>query len=130
MRRASARCLRSGRPQLLPRSSGGRVPALEIFINTFAASRHIINGEIEKLEEVIDQGMALGMQRMDNSICELFLQQVISQDVAMARAISPDRLYQLMTNEVDEQTNSEQQGTTISDDVEVGGQEAIEEADA
>ncbi len=58
--------------QLVKRRDGnGRVPALEILINTSAAANLIRQGKLEQLQNVIQSGGAVGMCTMDGSLKRL-----------------------------------------------------------
>jgi twitching motility protein PilT len=58
--------------QLLQRSDkGGRVAALEILLNTPAASNLIRQGKLDQLENTMQAGGAFGMRTMDSAIQQL-----------------------------------------------------------
>ncbi len=70
----------------------GRVPALEIMVNTAAIRECIINPEkTVDIPELIEQGMVqYGMQTFDQSIMKLYKQGMISFEEAMTQASNPD----------------------------------------
>lgn len=82
--------------QLLERLTGGRLPAVELLINTMDAGRKIRANDLAQLDGLIDDSHHLGMRRMDHSLADLVLRDEISEEAAMARAISPDELYTLI----------------------------------
>lgn len=70
----------------------GRVPALEVMINTSAIKECIINPEkTAEIPEYIEQGMVqYGMQTFDQSIMKLYKQGMISFEEAMSHATNPE----------------------------------------
>jgi twitching motility protein PilT len=58
--------------QLLPTADGkGRVPALEVMINTPAVANLIRQGKIDQLETAMQSGGSIGMQTMDSALMDL-----------------------------------------------------------
>ncbi len=79
--------------RLLARSDmSGRVPALEIMINTAAIRECIINPEkTVDIADLIEQGaVQYGMQTFDQAIMRLYKQGMISFEDAMHQATNPD----------------------------------------
>jgi twitching motility protein PilT len=79
--------------RLLARSdTPGRVPALEILINTGAIRECILDPEkTADFPELMEQGGAqYGMQTFDQSIMSLYKQGMISFEEAMSQATNPD----------------------------------------
>ena len=79
--------------RLLPRSDGkGRVPAVEILINTPFIQDCIVTQEKTKLiKEAISQGVSqYGMQTFDQSLYFLYLKNLISFEEALKWASNPD----------------------------------------
>lgn len=79
--------------RLIPRSDGkGRVPAVEILINTPYIQDCIINPEKTKLiKEAITQGVSqYGMQTFDQSLFFLFQKNLITYEEALKWATNPD----------------------------------------
>ena len=79
--------------RLLPRSDKtGRVPAVEILINTPYIEDCIVNPEKTKfIREAISQGVSqYGMQTFDQSLYFLFEKGFITYDVALHSASNPD----------------------------------------
>lgn len=69
--------------QLVRKSDNkGRVPAVEILINNSAVSNLIREGKIDQIEDVIQTGGMLGMQRMDTALQRLFDANLISAEEA------------------------------------------------
>jgi twitching motility protein PilT len=79
--------------RLLPRADGkGRVPAVEVMINTSTIRDCIENKEKTKLiRDYIEQGYSqYGMQTFDQSLYFLYSQGFISLEEALRRATNPD----------------------------------------
>jgi twitching motility protein PilT len=78
--------------QLLQRADHqGRVVALEILVNTPAASNLIRQGKLDQLENTMQAGGAFGMRTMDSAIEQLFNQKQITGKEAYKKAINKSR---------------------------------------
>jgi twitching motility protein PilT len=78
--------------QLLQRTDKqGRVVALEILVNTPAASNLIRQGKLDQLENTMQAGGAFGMRTMDSAIEQLFNQKQISGQEAYKKAINKSK---------------------------------------
>ena len=64
----------------------GRVPAIEILINNPAVSNLIREGKIDQIENVIQSGAMVGMQRMDSALMRLVDANIISPEEAYFKA--------------------------------------------
>ena len=79
--------------RLLPRSDGpGRVPAIEILINTASVREAIIDPTKSTtiMELIQSGGVQYGMQSFDQSIMKLYRAGVISYEEALNQASNPD----------------------------------------
>ncbi|MFI4914081.1 MAG: type IV pilus twitching motility protein PilT [Steroidobacterales bacterium] len=75
--------------QLLKRADGGgRVAALEILLNTPAASNLIRQGKLDQLENTMQAGGQFGMRTMDTAIQQLFDAGAVSGAEAYKKAIN------------------------------------------
>lgn len=74
--------------RLLPKNGGGRVAALEIMRNNLRVQDSILHGEAEgkTFYEIIDAGVAMGMQTFDKSILTAYEEGKISEQTAMGYA--------------------------------------------
>lgn len=70
--------------RLLPKTGGGRIAALEILGMNLRSKDIILNGESEgrTIYEVIESGVAFGMQTFDQHILHLFKANLISEETA------------------------------------------------
>jgi twitching motility protein PilT len=81
--------------RLVPRTDGkGRVPAIEVMINTARVKEYIEDKDkTKKIREAIAQGyVSYGMQTFDQSLMLLYKEGLISLDEALRQASNPDDL--------------------------------------
>jgi len=79
--------------RLLPRCDGpGRVPAVEVLVNTGLVKEYIIDPlKTPLIIELIESGaIQYGMQSFDQSIMDLYKRGLISYEEALAQASNPD----------------------------------------
>src|SRR5256885_215588 len=82
--------------QLLQRADRqGRVAALEILVNTPAASNLIRQGKLDQLENTMQAGGQFGMRTMDTAIQQLLDQRQISGKEAYKKAINKTKFEDL-----------------------------------
>jgi len=72
--------------RLIPKIGGGRVPAVEVLVNTANVKELINENKTFKLKEVIEQGEYYGMQSFDQSLIKLYQQGLVTLDDAQAMA--------------------------------------------
>ncbi len=72
--------------RLLPRVSGGLVPALEIMINEALIRELIVKGQYERITEVMEQNNPIGMQTFDQSLLELYSQGLIDEETVLTQS--------------------------------------------
>ncbi|MEM1083072.1 MAG: type IV pilus twitching motility protein PilT [Verrucomicrobiota bacterium] len=73
--------------QLVPRSDGeGRVLAMELLVNTAAVANCIREGKTFMLPGVMQTGKNVGMITMDESLRQLYVQGLITQEEALYRS--------------------------------------------
>jgi twitching motility protein PilT len=73
--------------QLLPRADGqGRVMALELLVNTPAVANCIREGKTYMLPGVMQTGKSVGMITMDESLRNLYVKGLVTQEEALYRA--------------------------------------------
>jgi twitching motility protein PilT len=70
----------------------GMIPALEVMLCTPAVRNCIRENRIFEIPNVIETSRALGMQTLDSSIKQLFVNGYISRDDAVAQAAHPEKL--------------------------------------
>jgi twitching motility protein PilU len=79
--------------QLLPTKDGkGRRAAIEVLINTPLIQDLIRKGDVHEIKEVVKKSTNLGMQTFDQALFALFRDGIITYEVAIAHADSPNDL--------------------------------------
>jgi twitching motility protein PilU len=79
--------------QLLPRVSGdGRVPVMEVLLNTPLVADHIRNGNVHLIKELMSRSTELGMQTLDQSLLEAYRNDEITAEEAMRSADSANEV--------------------------------------
>jgi twitching motility protein PilT len=74
---------------LVPRKDGrGRVPAVEVMINSDAISNLIRKGKTYQIANVVATSRELGMQSMDNDLSRLYRAGVITSEEGYMRAVN------------------------------------------
>ena len=82
--------------RLIPRVSGGRVPAYELLVNNQAVANLIREGRTHELDVVIETGYEQGMIDMNRSLLDLVRQGEITMENAYLYSLNPkalDRLF-------------------------------------
>ena len=84
--------------RLLRANSGGRVPAIEILLNTKLVSELIERGDLGGVKEAVEKSMAEGSQTFEHDIARLINEGVIARDEGLANADSPTNLLWRLQN--------------------------------
>jgi len=92
----SLRCVISQR--LVRTKDGGRVPAVEVLLNTPHISELIKNGDMGQIKEAMEQSMAQGSQTFEQALFGLYSDGRISIDDALKNSDSPTNLHWLINN--------------------------------
>ncbi len=82
--------------RLVPRISGGLIPACELLINTKAVANLIREKRTHELNTVIETGSSEGMIDMNRSLAELVNRGEITQETAYAYSLNPNILQKLI----------------------------------
>lgn len=82
--------------QLLPRTEGGRVAAIEILFGSPAMANLIREGKTGQINSMIQTGKKEGMIAMDNSIQDLLDDGIITPQAAYDKCIDKDRFKELV----------------------------------
>ena len=85
--------------RLLPRTGGGRIPAIEIMLNTHAIENLIRENKVHQLDSVIETSSKDGMIALDRSLADLVRRGLISVGDALAYAKNRDYLQMLVGKE-------------------------------
>jgi len=100
----SLKCVISQR--LIRSTRGGRVPAVEIMLNTPRIADLIRKGEIGKIKEAMEQSLASGSQTFEQSLSALYRDGEITLEDALANADSATNLQWLIDNAGVEETTA------------------------
>lgn len=82
--------------RLVPRVSGGLIPAYELLLNTPAVSNLIREKRTHEIQTMIETGAEEGMIDMNRSLAELVRSGQITVEAAYSRSISPKTLERLL----------------------------------
>ncbi len=94
---ASLRAVISQR--LVKSKDGGRVPAVEVMLNTKLVSELIEKGDFSSVKEAMEKSMAEGSQTFEEALAELIHQGRITRPEGLANADSPTNLMWRLDNE-------------------------------
>jgi len=81
--------------RLIPRISGGRIPAYELLINNKAIANLIREERVHEIDTVIETSSQDGMIDMNRSLIDLVQKGEISMESAYQFAINPKALEQM-----------------------------------
>jgi len=92
----SLKCIVSQR--LVRSKSGGRIPAVEILLNTAHIAELIKDGEMGEIKDAMEQSLAPGSQTFEQALYALYSQGTITLDEALANSDSATNLHWLINN--------------------------------
>lgn len=78
--------------RLLPAKKGGVQLACEVMLNEGLIKDLIYEGKINKIREVMEQNISVGMCTFDQTLFDLYMRELIAEDVAIAFADVPGDL--------------------------------------
>lgn len=107
---STLKCVVSQR--LLRATDGGRVPAVEVLINTNHVAELIETNRLSEVPEAINNSMAVGSQSFERSLIQLLREGRISKADAMQHSDSPTNLLWMLDNLSDEQLNGGEEGAS------------------
>ena len=85
--------------QLLPSQEGGRVAAIEVMIANSAIRNLIRENKAHQMHSIMQTQTQIGMQTMDQALRDLYLEGVISLDMAMSRSHNASELENMINNQ-------------------------------
>ena len=80
--------------------AGGRVPAVEVMLNTKLVSELIEQGDFNGVKEAMEKSLAEGSQTFEQELARLITQGVITRDEGLAFADSPTNLMWRLQNDM------------------------------
>lgn len=93
---ATLKCIASQR--LVKRPDGGRIPAVEILLNTRQIAELIERSEISAIREAMEQSLAQGSRTFEQDLFRLYKDKVITLEEALANSDSPTNMSWLINN--------------------------------
>jgi twitching motility protein PilU len=84
--------------RLLRANVGGRVPAVEVLLNTKLVSELIERGDLSGVKDAVEKSMAEGSQTFEMDLARLINEGVITRDEGLAHADSPTNLLWRLQN--------------------------------
>ena len=85
--------------RLLRWTSGGRVPAVEVMLNTQLISELISKGDFAGVKDAMEKSMAEGSQTYEEDLARLINEGLVTRDEGLAFADSPTNLMWRLQNE-------------------------------
>lgn len=82
--------------RLLPRINGGRIPAVEVLLETSAVASNIRDSKTHLIDSIIQTSQDKGMIPLEQSLAALVLSGDITLEIARAYALHPDVLMRLV----------------------------------
>ncbi len=86
--------------RLLRSTTGGRVPAVEVLLNTQLISELISRGDFGAVKEAMEKSMAEGSQTYEQDIARLINEGLVTRDEGLTMSDSPTNLMWRLQNEV------------------------------
>ncbi|HJW11775.1 MAG TPA: PilT/PilU family type 4a pilus ATPase [Albitalea sp.] len=86
--------------RLVRATAGGRVPAVEVMLNTKLVSELIEQGDFSGVKEAMEKSMAEGSQTFEQDLARMITQNIITRDEGLAFADSPTNLMWRLQNDM------------------------------
>jgi len=86
--------------RLLRAVAGGRMPAVEVLLNTKLVSELIEQGDFNAVKEAMEKSLAEGSQTFEQDLARLITQGAITRDEGLAYADSPTNLMWRLQNDM------------------------------
>ena len=93
---ATLKCIASQR--LVKKPDGGRIPAVEILLNSRQVAELIERSEISAIREAMEQSLAQGSRIFEQDLFRLYKEKVITLEEALTNSDSPTNLSWLINN--------------------------------
>jgi twitching motility protein PilU len=85
--------------RLVRSKTGGRVPAVEVLLNTRLVADLIEKGKVYEIKETMEKSLAAGSQTFEQGLLELLKKGIITQEEALANSDSATNLLWLINNQ-------------------------------
>jgi twitching motility protein PilU len=90
--------------RLIRAKAGGRIPAVEVLLNTKLVSELIEQGDFTAIKEAMEKSMAEGSQTFEQDLARLITEGVITRDDGLAFSDSPTNLMWRLQNDMTAQS--------------------------
>ena len=90
--------------RLLKSTTGGRVPAVEVLLNTQLVSEMVAKGDFTGVKEALEKSMAEGSQSYEQDIARLINEGIVTRDEGLIHADSPTNLMWRLQNDMGNKT--------------------------
>lgn len=100
--------------RLLKSRTGGRVPAVEVLLNTRHIQELIEHNRLSEIKEAMEKSLAQGSVTFDQALAELLAEKKISKDEALANADSATNLLWVLENSLQKDKPGEQQTGSLA----------------
>jgi twitching motility protein PilU len=90
--------------RLLRANGGGRIPAVEVMLNTKLVSELIERGDINGVKEAMEKSLAEGSQTFEQDLARLITADAITREEGLAYADSPTNLLWRLQNDMTPQS--------------------------
>ncbi|MFO0457624.1 MAG: PilT/PilU family type 4a pilus ATPase [Burkholderiales bacterium] len=87
--------------RLIRSAAGGRLPVVEILLNTTFVAELIEQGRLSEVKEAMEKSMAPGSQTFERALVDLVRANKVSKEDALAQSDSPTNLLWLLENTKD-----------------------------
>ncbi|MDQ7744489.1 PilT/PilU family type 4a pilus ATPase [Hydrogenophaga pseudoflava] len=101
--------------RLLRTHTGGRVPAMEVLLNTALVADLIQKGDFSGVREAMEKSLAVGSQSFEQDLARLVIDGLVSRNEALVHADSPNNLMWRLQNDFNA-SKSNQAATPADDD--------------
>ena len=92
--------------RLVRATAGGRIPAVEVMINSKLVSELIEQGDLTGVKEAMEKSLAEGSQTFEQDLARLITEGKITRDEGLAYADSPTNLMWRLANDLTPQSRS------------------------
>jgi twitching motility protein PilU len=86
--------------RLVRATAGGRMPAVEVLLNTKLISELIEQGDFSSIKEAMEKSLAEGSQTFEQDLARMITQGTITRDEGLAFADSPTNLMWRLQNDM------------------------------
>lgn len=101
--------------RLVRATAGGRVPAVEVMLNTKLVSEFIEQGDFSSVKEAMEKSLAEGSQTFEQDLARLITAGLITREEGLAFADSPTNLMWRLQNDSGPVSRASKKAETVTD---------------